>query len=151
MSGEKCEPPQKSFIKAKGMGVTWGTPGKGQHDPLHRLLMGYSEDIERRLKQKGMSEKQIQDLLAPSEVGLWNPGMPIQDAIDLANYLVEVTKQYFRFLPGADIVGGDTDIAVVTRYENFKWIQRKRFYPAHLNPMRRYSDEQSNHVEEVAP
>ena len=59
--------------------------------------------------------------------------MPIQDAIDLAQYLVDVTKGYFRFLPMADIVGGDTDLAVVTRHERFKWIKRKHFYPANLN------------------
>ncbi|PPD15135.1 MAG: hypothetical protein CTY25_07615 [Methylobacterium sp.] len=60
--------------------------------------------------------------------------MPIQDAIELADFLVDVTKRYFRFKPGADTVGGDTDIAVVTRYERFKWIKRKHFYPAELNP-----------------
>lgn len=52
------------------------------------------------------------------------PTMPVRDAIDLADFLVETTKRYFRFLPGADIVGGDTDIAVVTKYEGFKWIRR---------------------------
>jgi ABC-type branched-subunit amino acid transport system substrate-binding protein len=61
--------------------------------------------------------------------------MPIQDAIDLTQFLVDTTKGYFRFLPGADIVGGDTDVAVVTRHERFKWIKRKHFYPAHLNPV----------------
>ncbi|SDA24999.1 hypothetical protein SAMN02799622_03530 [Methylobacterium sp. UNC378MF] len=63
------------------------------------------------------------------------PTMPVRDAIDLADFLVETTKRYFRFLPGADIVGGDTDVAVVTRYEGFKWIRRKHFYPASLNPL----------------
>jgi hypothetical protein len=63
------------------------------------------------------------------------PTMPVQDAIELAEYLVETTKGYYRFLPGADIVGGDTDIAVVTRHEGFKWIKRKHYYPAHLNPL----------------
>lgn len=61
--------------------------------------------------------------------------MPVIDAIELTDFLVETTKRYFRFLPGADIVGGDTDIAVVTKYEGFKWIRRKFFYPATLNPL----------------
>jgi hypothetical protein len=68
------------------------------------------------------------------EVQMLSPTMPVKDAIDLADFLVETTKRFFRFLPGADIVGGDTDIAVVTRYEGFKWIRRKHFYPAALNP-----------------
>jgi hypothetical protein len=69
------------------------------------------------------------------EVTMVMPTMPIRDAIELADFLVETTKRYFRFLPGADIVGGDTDIAVVTRYEGFKWIKRKYFYPQSLNPL----------------
>ena len=60
--------------------------------------------------------------------------MPIQDAINLADFLVDVTKRYFAFHPGADIVGGSTDIATVTRHEGFKWIKRKHYYPADLNP-----------------
>jgi hypothetical protein len=39
-----------------------------------------------------------------------------------------------RFLPGADTVGGDTDIAVVTKHEGFKWVRRKHFFNATLNP-----------------
>ena len=64
------------------------------------------------------------------------PTMPVQDAIELAElFLTETTKSFYRFLPGADIVGGDTDIAVVTRHEGFKWIKRKHYYPAELNPL----------------
>jgi hypothetical protein len=60
--------------------------------------------------------------------------MPVQDAIDLADFLVETTKRFVRFLPGADTVGGDTDIAVVTKHEGFKWVQRKHFFNTNLNP-----------------
>ena len=59
--------------------------------------------------------------------------MPVQDAINLADFLVDVTKRYFAFLPGANVVGGETDIATVTKYEGFKWIKRKHYYPDHLN------------------
>ncbi len=59
--------------------------------------------------------------------------MPVQDAINLAEYLVDVTKKYFAFLPGADIVAGDTDIATVTKHEGFKWIRRKHYYSPQFN------------------
>jgi hypothetical protein len=68
-------------------------------------------------------------------VNLVWPTMPMRDAIELADFLVDTTKGFFRFLPGADVVGGDTDIAAVTKYEGFKWIRRKHFYPAALNPL----------------
>ena len=59
--------------------------------------------------------------------------MPVQDVIDLADFLVETTKRYFAFLPGSNIVGGNTDIAIVTKHEGFKWIKRKHYYSEHLN------------------
>jgi len=65
---------------------------------------------------------------------LVHAAMPVVDAINLADFLVDLTKRYFRFLPGADIVGGATDIATVTKHEGFKWIRRKHYYPPELNP-----------------
>jgi hypothetical protein len=60
--------------------------------------------------------------------------MPVQDAIALADFLVDVTKRYVRFLPGADTVGGDTDVCVVTKHEGFKWVRRKHYFDRVLNP-----------------
>jgi hypothetical protein len=103
------------------------------------LLVGFDQQLEIALIQAGMSQPDVAQLLGmvltKSVRYLHDPRMPIQDAIDLAQYLVDATKGYYRFLPGADIVGGDTDIAVVTRHERFKWVKRKHFYPQHLNLM----------------
>ena len=60
--------------------------------------------------------------------------MPIQDAIDLARFLVDLTREFSRFIPGAPTVGGPTDIAAITKHEGFKWVQRKHYFPAELNP-----------------
>ena len=62
------------------------------------------------------------------------PAMPIQDAIDLAHFLVETTIGFVRlavFLPKS--VGGAVEIAAITKHEGFRWVQRKSFYPAGLN------------------
>ena len=61
--------------------------------------------------------------------------MPVQDAIDLAIFLVETTIGFTKFLPGANTVGGAVDVATVTRHEGFKWIRRKHYYPNNLNPL----------------
>jgi hypothetical protein len=50
--------------------------------------------------------------------------MPLQDAIDFAEYAVEVVVGRFRFGHGPPLCGGDTDIAVVTP-GNFEWAKRK--------------------------
>lgn len=59
--------------------------------------------------------------------------MPILDAIRVAEFLVDATKVYFSLAPGSDIVGGATDLATVTKWEGFKWIQRKHYYSEALN------------------
>ena len=59
--------------------------------------------------------------------------MPLQDAIDLAIFLVDVTIRHSQFFPGAQVVGGPIEVAAISRHENFKWIQRKHYYRQELN------------------
>lgn len=60
--------------------------------------------------------------------------MPIQDAIDLVRYLVQGTEGWTRFKPGAPTVHEPIDIAAITYHEGFRWVQRKHYYSAELNP-----------------
>ena len=66
------------------------------------------------------------------------PTMPIQDAINLARYLVEVTIGFVKFSIAKQpkTVGGTIDIAAITKHEGFRWVQRKQFYPGRLNECR---------------
>ncbi len=109
--------------------VIWG----GQKEPISRLIHGMSPTVHNFMVNKEISNQDIGDLLNTTTASMVDVSMPVQDAIDLSKFLVYITKMYFYFNPGADVVGGDVDIAVVTRHENFKWVQRKHFYPEHLN------------------
>ena len=60
--------------------------------------------------------------------------MPVQDAIDLADFLVDLAKGYSAFLPGANVAGGNTDVATVPKHEGFRWIRRRHHYPVYMNP-----------------
>lgn len=132
--GAQCGPPA-AMLKKGSTGLLVG----GQIDPINRLVIGIDPGAAEHLMAAGMDTKSAHQcanyLRSKLEVQLLAPTMPVQDAIDLADFLAETTKRFYRFYPGADIVGGDTDIAVVTRYEGFKWVQRKHYYPAHLNPL----------------
>lgn len=114
--------------------VAWG----GQPRPIARLLLGYDQELKNALIDAGMDQETVDPLLQQVQGRLQTPlvhaAMPVVDAINLADFLVDLTKRYFRFLPGADIVGGATDIATVTKHEGFKWIRRKHYYPRELNP-----------------
>lgn len=114
--------------------VIWG----GQLSALNRLLFGIDITAFRRaLNELEIEEKAVNFLEGKirqyAETPLVHPAMPVQDAINLAEFLVYVAKRYSHFLPGESIVGGDTDIATVTKHERFKWIRRKHYYPSHLN------------------
>ena len=93
----------------------------GQPTPVNRLVGGFDQGLYDLLLEAGLDTyraTQLQDFLRQRlEAPIVMPTMPVRDAIDLADFLVETTKRFFRFLPGADIVGGDTDIAVVTKFE----------------------------------
>ena len=67
-------------------------------------------------------------------LGLFEPPMPIQDAIDLTEFLAETAVKHSRFTPGAATVGGSIEIAAITKHEGFKWVRRKYYYSRDLNP-----------------
>lgn len=110
----------------------------GQPEAINRIVNGYSQFLPQALLEIGLQKDNLDSVLAHIESAtharLISPAMPVQDAISLADYLVETTKGYVRFLPGADTVGGDTDICVVTKHEGFKWVRRKHYFETVLNP-----------------
>lgn len=61
-------------------------------------------------------------------------GMPIADAIELARFMVETTIKFVGFNLQHETVGGPIEIATITKHEGFKWVQRKLFYTAAMNP-----------------
>jgi hypothetical protein len=50
--------------------------------------------------------------------------------------MVETTIGFVRFSLKRQVktVGGAGEIAAITKHEGFKWVQRRHFYPAVLNP-----------------
>ena len=65
------------------------------------------------------------DMSSPTLV---TPGMPIHDAIALTRFLMDATIGYVRFRVDLQpkTVGGPVDMAVITRHEGFRWVQRKK-------------------------
>lgn len=109
----------------------------GQPDPVSRLLNGFGWGLEGILIESGITPKTHPQLykLIPQKLflPLVHHIMPVKDAIDLAEFLADMTRKVFRFRAVQEYVSGEIDIAVVTRFENFKWIKRKHFYKHELN------------------
>lgn len=119
--------------KQPAFGAQWF----GQQDALARLMHGFDFRLIQGLKDKGLDPAKVDDFFSPQN--LWAlkipyeiifDGMPLQDAIDYAAYLVHVVKGRFRFVVGPKVCGGPVDIAVV-KPSSFEWIRRKTLSHEH--------------------
>jgi hypothetical protein len=117
-------------------GINWN----GQPEAISRLINGIGSEAIVALSQMAADPTQVPALVEAIRVAsvaqLVYPPMPIQDAIELAQWLVHTTEMYSRFTPEPPTVGGAIEIASITKHEGFKWIRRKLFFDAAINPFR---------------
>lgn len=106
---------------------------RGQPAALDRLLYGYTGWTLAKMIDLGVSEREAVDFLVDF-APLAHAAMPIQDAIDLVDFLANTTCGFMRFMPGHPTVAGPIDLAAITKHEQFKWVRRKHYYPIDRNP-----------------
>ena len=108
------------------LGVDWF----GLTDAITRLIKGADRRLGEVLAERlQTSFDEAWQLLAQFEYPIAFEGMPLQDAIDLAVYLVEMTIGRYRFAVGAPLCGGEVDVAVITP-RGFTWVYRKSWHSA---------------------
>jgi hypothetical protein len=130
---DKCPPPL--LLRAKEVcGSNWD----GELDALCRLVLGVGLKFRDLLLEEGIPEDQVDGAVEKVRERLGAPivlaAMPIQDAIELATFMVQTTIGFMRFNFGAETVGGPIEVAVITKHEGFKWVDRKLFFSERLNP-----------------
>jgi hypothetical protein len=116
-----------------------GTPGFGANwygmtDAICRLYFGVAPDAMGVLFPDGPPTG-LEERLRLLHYPIIFEAMPLQDAIDFAAWLAEVTIGRFRFVVGPATVVGPVDIAVITRHDGFRWVRHKEprvssYYPA---------------------
>ncbi|MCU0826359.1 MAG: hypothetical protein MUE52_02875 [Tabrizicola sp.] len=130
-----CPPPHCEASKDVSNMISWG----GQTEAINRILLGYGQGLPEALLSAGLPPDKLEACMrhvaARTQAGLANPAMPTRDAIDLAMFLADAQKQFVRFSIGSNTVGGELDVATVTKHEGFKWIKRKHYYSRDLNPL----------------
>ena len=106
---------------ANGVGKTWVIHMGRQPTKRAEVELGttYSGDIG--LLQKLLKEEP--DLPTPRP---HLQSFSLQDAVDYTKFLIRFVADYQRFANMMPTVGGDVDVALVTSYAGFKWIERKR-------------------------
>ncbi len=116
-------------------GASWG----GQPEALERLVNGSSGLLPQILATDlGVDPADIpakmQLIRAKTSAPFVNSAMPLQDAIDLVEWMVDVSINWSRFMPGFPVVGGPIESAAISKHEGFKWVKRKHYFDSTLNP-----------------
>lgn len=113
---------QRPDVNGKpNFGASWF----GITEPIIRLHFGRDDSAIQIISEKyNIPPDDIHNALGPLEYQVPFAQMPLQDAIEYANYLLNVVIGRFRFVVGPELCGGQIDIAAITQRE-FNWISRK--------------------------
>lgn len=130
-----------SVVKKRGAdeyGGTW----IGQGDVVSRMILGYDgKMLNIPIFQKILSTHSQQDVLRQLQGIEYNipwPLLTMQDAVELAVFLIKSTSIIQRYadgisMDGGDIqgVGGPIDVAIITKNKGVEWIRHKQIhYPS---------------------
>jgi hypothetical protein len=106
-------------------GIRWG----GQREIVDRLLMGYDSRLLDILVQNNKINAadvpNIQVILQQLQMPIPIQFIPLQDCIDLAILFIRTTINAQRLTVGLRGCGGAIDVAIITKNNPLKFIQRK--------------------------
>ena len=104
---------------------TFGANWYGQTDAIIRWHLGFAPELRGALlSQKEWTEPEVREFLQGFQYPVLFDGMPLQDAVELAEFLVYLVIQRFRFVVGAPLCGGAIEVAVLTP-GRFTWVRRR--------------------------
>jgi hypothetical protein len=70
-----------------------------------------------------MGEEELNGLLGDLEAVAIYDGMPVQDAINFAAYILRVTIGFTEFSVGPSACGGPIQLATILPDQGFRWIE----------------------------
>lgn len=107
-------------------GITWG----GQREFVDRLLRGYGlqlpELIKNALNLDPAQMSKLEKALRPLQMSTPVQMLALQDCINLAIFFIRTTIEAQELSVGVRGVGGEIDVATVTRRDGLQFVQRKK-------------------------
>jgi hypothetical protein len=101
-------------------GLLW----RGIERPLVRLVRGFDFEILSALREAGLDQAQVESMIAPHEWFLSQPGMPLQDAVNLVDFLLSTTIGVSSFVEPNPTCGGPLQVATILPDRGFTWINQ---------------------------
>lgn len=101
----------------------FGSSWRGTSVPFTRLYKGFDPRALEELEKKKMPEEVIQ-ILKKYESPVVYDGMPVQEAINFAFFILQTTIGVSTFEVGAPSCGGPIQTATILPEVGFKWIEK---------------------------
>jgi hypothetical protein len=106
-------------------GITWG----GQREIMDRLVLGYDSRILDLLLKSGIVQPnklgEVAQILNQMQLAMPIQFMPLQDCVNLATLFIKTTINAQSLTVGLRGCGGAIDVAIITRADKLKFIQKK--------------------------
>lgn len=102
----------------------FGAAWRGIEAPFHRLSMGYGFLVRQRLEEAGVADEQVSALLDDLAMGVVFDGMPVQDAVDYATFILKTTIGYTTFATDVSPCGGPLQVATILPDNGYEWLAR---------------------------
>lgn len=105
----------------------WGALWRGIELPFTRLWKGLDPRLYDRMQARGLSVPDIEADIQDLETPVMYPGMPVQDAINFAKYILNATIGYAEFSVGVPACGGPLQLATILPDEGFAWVRKPEY------------------------
>lgn len=102
----------------------FGAAWRGVEAPFHRLSKGYGFLVRQRLESAGVTAEQAGELLDDLEIDVIFDGMPVQDAVDYATFILKTTIGYTTFAMDVSPCGGPLQVATILPDNGYEWLSR---------------------------
>lgn len=102
------------------MGANW----RGIDIPFTRLYKGLDPRLAPKLKAKGLTDEDIAELYQEVEAAVMYHGMPVQDAVNFAAYIVKTTIGMATYERGVPSCGGPIQMATILPADGLSWVER---------------------------
>jgi len=119
--------PRDQGPKAVRPETVFGASWRGIDLPFTRLYKGFDPRIRQKLRNANLSDEKIKEILDGFESAVVFDGMPVQDAINFAAYIVRVTIGLATFEAGPPSCGGPLQVAAILPDSGFEWVMNPTF------------------------
>ncbi|MBN8970757.1 MAG: hypothetical protein J0H51_01930 [Rhizobiales bacterium] len=116
-------------ISALTLGVTLNDKAK-----VDAALSALQPDFDKMQRDFTSKADQYIDSAFTSQIKEMIRSMPVQEIATLAASLIEITSLKRKVSRAQETVGGDVDVAILSKSEGFVWTKRKHYFPPELNP-----------------